>query len=291
LTAPNVQQPSGSTPAATSAATPAVLRQRSSRTQHTSFDSTQHPTTQQLYAVPQRSDAPQHVATQLSSKPPSSTRFSIQINTQQPRAVPSITATQQLRAVPNTQLPNSLVQYSSVTATQQRQQHPIPKYPAALAATQQPSSVSSIQIPSFLPGKQLAPEEHPIQARHSATTLAALLRRNHVNNALSSPPAPPSASTAVASAPSSYDNFSSARLSRFCQHAIPTFSTLCHDPSGSATSNTRFNNAPQTPARSPSSPLSNLPAPAAATNYQWHKERITSVGMYGQRLECMDGGY
>jgi hypothetical protein len=167
------------------------------------------------------------------------------------------------------------VQYSSVTATQQRQQHPIPKYPAALAATQQPSSVSSIQIPSFLPGKQLAPEEHPIQARHSATTLAALLRRNHVNNALSSPPAPPSASTAVASAPSSYDNFSSARLSRFCQHAIPTFSTLCHDPSGSATPNTRFNNAPQTPARSPSSPLSNLPAPCGS--YEpliWHRTAI-----------------
>ena len=37
----NIQRPSGSTPAATSAATPAVLRQRSSRTQHTSFYSTQ----------------------------------------------------------------------------------------------------------------------------------------------------------------------------------------------------------------------------------------------------------
>jgi len=32
LIAPSTQQPSGSTPAATSAATPAVLRQRSSRT-------------------------------------------------------------------------------------------------------------------------------------------------------------------------------------------------------------------------------------------------------------------
>ena len=39
------------------------------------------------------------------------------------------------------------------------------------------------------------------------------------------------------------------------------------------------------------SSLLNLPAPAAAMNYQWYKERIASVGMYGQRLEYMDGGY
>ena len=41
---------------------------------------------------------------------------------------------------------------------------------------------------------------------------------------------------------------------------------------------------PTRPAHSLSSALSNLLAPAAATNHQWLKERIASVGMYGQRL-------
>ena len=44
------------------------------------------------------------------------------------------------------------------------------------------------------------------------------------------------------------------------------------------------NSAPITPACSPSSALSNLLVPAAATNHQWHKEKIASVGMYRQRL-------
>ena len=43
------------------------------------------------------------------------------------------------------------------------------------------------------------------------------------------------------------------------------------------------NSAPIRPAHSLSSALSNL-LPTAATNHQWHKERIASVGMYGQRL-------
>jgi hypothetical protein len=84
----------------------------------------------------------------------------------------------------------------------------------------------------------------------SAIFLADLPRRNHVNNALSGPPTPPSAPTAVASAPLPYDNFSSARLSKFCQHAIPTFLTLRHDPSGSATLRP-VNSAPTTLTRSP----------------------------------------
>ena len=76
----------------------------------------------------------------------------------------------------------------------------------------------------------------------SATAFTDLPRQNHVNHALSVPPTPPSASAAVARAPSSsHDNFSSARLSKFCKYAIPTFLTLCHDPSGSATSKTRQN--------------------------------------------------
>ena len=94
------------------------------------------------------------------------------------------------------------------------------------------------------------------------TSLLNLLR-NHVNNALSGPYTPLSASTAVASAPSSYDNFSSARLSKFCQHAIPTFSTLCHNPSGSATSNTTSNSVyilvPLLPSRCPHTTKKELP--------------------------------
>ena len=68
----------------------------------------------------------------------------------------------------------------------------------------------------------------PIILIPSATFLADLLCRNYVNNALSGPPTPLLASTAVTSAPLSYDNFSSARLLKFCQHAIPTFSTPYH---------------------------------------------------------------
>jgi hypothetical protein len=56
----------------------------------------------------------QHTNTQiLSSKPPPSTRLSIQINIQQPCAVPSISNSTASR-VPNIQRPNSLTQYSSV---------------------------------------------------------------------------------------------------------------------------------------------------------------------------------
>jgi hypothetical protein len=120
--------------------------------------------------------------------------------------------------------------------------------------------------------------------------LADLPRRNHVNNVLSGPPTPPSAPMAVASAPLPYDNFSSARLLKFCQYAIPIFLTLCHDPNGSAMLRP-VNSMPIILVRFPFSTLLNLLAPAAATNYQWHKERIASVGMYGQRLECIDRGY
>jgi hypothetical protein len=61
----------------------------------------------------------QHTNTQiLSSKPPSSTRLSIQINVQQHCAVPSISNSTASR-VPNIQRPNCLEQYISITATQQ----------------------------------------------------------------------------------------------------------------------------------------------------------------------------
>jgi hypothetical protein len=62
--------------------------------------------------------------------------------------------------------------------------HPTPNKPAATAALQEPSGISSIQIPSSPSKKQSAPEEHPIQARYPATS------KNHVNSTPQTPARP-----------------------------------------------------------------------------------------------------
>ena len=99
-----------------------------------------------------------------------------------------------------------------------------------------------------------------VQILTPSTFLTDLPCRNHVNNMFSGPLTPLSASTAVASAPLPYDNFSAAKLLKFCQHAIPTFLTLCHDPNGFVMLNTTSNSAPITPA---CSPLYTIPTPSA----------------------------
>jgi len=120
------------------------------------------------------------------------------------------------------------------------------------------------------------------------TSLLNLLR-NHVNNALSGPYTPLSASTAVASAPLSYDNFSSARLLKFCQHAIPTFLTLCHNPSGSATSNTTSNSVyilvPLLPSRCPHTTKKELPEELRRTNTPTDRQEFVPIRLR-IRLHC-----
>ena len=59
---------------------------------------------------------------------------------------------------------------------------------------------------------------------------------------LFSPPIPLLVFIAVASVPLSYNNFSFARLLKFCQYAIPIFLILCYNFNGFAMSNTIFNN-------------------------------------------------
>jgi hypothetical protein len=118
----------------------------------------------------------QHTNTQiLSSKPPSSV-LSIQINTQQPRAVRqhhSNSTASRSTQYPISQQPRAVLQRSDAPQqhqqhppTQQRQRHPAPNYPAASAApsTQQPSSALS--------ARTSAPKDSAAQAAYKSNSLA-----------------------------------------------------------------------------------------------------------------------
>ena len=110
--------------------------------------------------------------------------------------------------------------------------------------------------PSILPlqNQQLCSDSCLVQILTPSTTLQICQVENHVNSAPTIKRAP-------------YHPQSRHRL-------LPPLQ-ICHVGN--------VNSAPIRPAHSLSSALLNL-LPTAATNYQWHKERIASVGMYRQRL-------